>query len=132
MLTSGIWVHSSLAFPGDLEFMCVHSEARRIISSVVLGVDPVRHSYIAAWFRDAGPGQVEVRLRPGEDWRPQNYRIDGHTIYWFRDGIGYPWTRFDATQLPDWWWPLVQRANTRMDALEAQDSGNTGQNQRTA
>ena len=46
----GIWTHPSLTFPDHAEFMCIDESRGRIITFVVISIEPVKHVPMRSWY----------------------------------------------------------------------------------
>ena len=91
----------------------------RIISAVPFHESTERLASISVFYEDAADGEVRVRLRPTEHWRPNRFRVDGHLIYWNHDGVDYRWDALPEAEIPDWWQDFRDRALAKMDSMEA-------------
>ena len=91
----------------------------RIISAVPFDESTERLIPIPVFYEDPDDGEVRVRLRPTEHWRPNRFRVDGHLIYWNHDGVDYRWEALPEAEIPAWWQGFRDRALAKMDSMEA-------------
>jgi hypothetical protein len=114
----GIWTYPSLTFPDHAEFMSIDGLRGRIITFVVISVEPVKHVPIRSWYCPASATSITARLRPTEPWRVYVFQLDGDHLSWTYGGATHSWRRVLPNEQPDWLEARLANANSKMDALD--------------
>jgi hypothetical protein len=117
-LSTGIWSSPSQTYPGEFEFMAIDTTTMRIVTFVVIEIDPIKRVPMKTWYRQTEPGIIDVRLKPTSEWKSHSYTIEGNTIYWIMYAKEYPWINVPENNLPEWFRDRLTQAHARMDLQE--------------
>jgi hypothetical protein len=114
----GLWTIRSSAFPEHHEFMFIDEGRGRIVTFVVIGVEPVQRAPMRSWYRPVSATSITARLRPTDPWREHEFRLDGDQISWTYGGATHSWKRVSPESHPDWLDARLATEYSKMDATD--------------
>ena len=114
----GIWTYPSLTFPDPAEFMSIDESRGRIITFVVISIEPVKHAPMRHWYRPESATSIAARLRPTDPWRVTEFQLDDDRLLWTYGGATHTWRRVLPNEQPDWLEARLATANAKMDATD--------------
>jgi len=114
----GVWTYPSLTFPQNNDFMSIDEVRGRIISFIVIGIDPVRRHPMSFWYRPVSATSITTRLRSSETWRINEYEFEGDRLLWKYGGGAHAWRRVPPNERPDWLDAMLMKVYSKMDATD--------------
>src|SRR5688500_19459219 len=102
-LPSGVWSYPDGTFPGHDSVMWIDSARRRIITIVVIKLDPLRRTAMRIWYEPESETSIRIRLKPTEAWRNQEFKLEPDRLTWIHPGRSdQPGRRLSPNEYPDW------------------------------
>lgn len=98
--------------------MSIDESRERIITFVVLSVDPIKRGPMRNWYRPESPTSISIKLNPANDWRVIEYRWEGDEILWTYGGRTHAWKRVPPDEYPDWLDAQIAAQYLKMDEME--------------
>ena len=114
----GLWTYPSTTFPDHNDFMFIDEERRRIITFVVITDNPHKRAPMRNWYEPISVTSISARLRPTDEWRVHEFRLDGDQLSWTYGGGQHTWLRVPWEQRPDWLDARLATEYSKMDATE--------------
>jgi hypothetical protein len=114
----GLWTIRSSDFPEHHEFMFIDEGRGRIVTFVVVSVEPGKRAVLRLWYRPESATSFAARLRPTDPWRVQEFRLDGDQLSWTYGGVTHTWKRVFPESRPDWLDARLATAYSKMDAMD--------------
>ena len=98
--------------------MSIDESRGRIITFVVISIEPVKHAAMRFWYRPETATSITARLRPTESWRVHEFQLDGDRLSWTYGGATHVWRRVLPNQQPDWLDARLTTENSKMDTTD--------------
>jgi hypothetical protein len=117
-LHSGLWSYRSSVFAAHDDVMWIDAGRHRIITFVVIKVDPVKRAQMRTWYRPESPGSIRAGLKPRALERIHEFRLENDVLIWRHPTGDQPWRRLETNESPDWLEAEVTSANAKMDEME--------------
>jgi hypothetical protein len=115
-LPDGVWSCESINSPGETEFMVIDTAKKRIVSFMVMNVNPVRRfPVVQLWYKQITSGLIHTRRKDTAKWHEEYYESDGASVSWIKSHGTYSWTRVSPPDVPDWLDESLDRVYTEMD-----------------
>ena len=114
----GIWTYPSINFPSHAEYMAIDESRGRIITFVVISIEPVKLAPIRSWYRPVSASSVAARLQATEPWRIHEFQLDGNRLLWKYTGGNLALRRIHSDEKPDWLETRLTTENSKMDAID--------------
>lgn len=114
----GLWTYPSTLFSQHEDFMFIDEVRGRIITFVVISIEPVKYIPMCSWYRPESATSITSRLRPIGSWVVHEFQLDGDLLSWTYGGANHAWRRVPANKQPEWLEASIATANSKMDATE--------------
>lgn len=98
--------------------MSIDESRGRIITFVVISIDPVKHAPMRSWYRPESATSIIARLRPTEPWRVHEFQLNGDQLSWTYGGGIHVWRRVLPNEQRDWLDARLTTQNSKMDATD--------------
>ena len=94
-------------------------EARgRIITFVVISIDPVKHAPMRSWYRPESATSITARLQQNGTWRSHEFRFEDGKLVWTYGNGTHAWRRVLPDEWPAWLDEKLATQNSKMDATD--------------
>ncbi len=114
----GLWTYPSTLFSQHDDFMFIDEIRGRIITFVVISIEPVKYISMRSWYNPESATSITSRLRPSESWVVHEFQLDGDLLSWKYGGANHVWRRVPKNKQPEWLEASIATANSKMDATE--------------
>jgi hypothetical protein len=98
--------------------MSIDESRGRIITFVVISIEPVKHAPMRSWFRPESATSITARFRPTDPWRVHEFQLDGDRLSWTYGGATHSWRRVLTNEKPNWLDTRLTTENSKMDATD--------------
>jgi hypothetical protein len=121
-LCSGVWSFPSHVFPGHEDVMWIDEARRRIVTFVVVSVNPCRRAQVRTWYMPASATSILAGLKPLELGSMHGFRLEDDVLVLLTYCGEQAWRHLPRNEFPDWLESAVKDANAKMDRCELPES----------
>lgn len=98
--------------------MWIDEALRRIVTFVVVRVDPIKRLPMRIWYEPESATSIRTGLKPTITGRVHEFRIKHDTLVWKFANHEQAWKRLSPNEYPERLETELAAANARMDDME--------------